>query len=205
MASHGGRETEIKLAAPDAAAGRDILRRAGFHISRRKVFESNTVFDTPRRTLRAAGSLLRVRTAGRVVTLTYKGPSAAGSRHKSREELEVELSDAHAAAAIVERLGFEPVFRYEKYRTEYCQTAGRGMAMLDETPVGVYLELEGPARWIDRTARQLGCAESEYITASYAALYLGWCRLHGVAPGHMLFARSQVGQALSSATPLPGR
>jgi hypothetical protein len=35
--------------------------------------------------------------------------------------------------------------------------------MLDETPAGVFLELEGPSRWIDRTARRLGFAESDYL------------------------------------------
>ena len=58
MASTGGREIEIKLAVADAAAGRAILRRAGFHVSRRRVFENNTVFDTAQRTLRVAGALL---------------------------------------------------------------------------------------------------------------------------------------------------
>jgi adenylate cyclase class 2 len=187
MSSAGGRETEIKLAVADAAAGRATLRRAGFRVSRRKVFETNTVFDWPQRTLRAAGALLRVRRAGRVATLTYKGPPEEGSKHKSREEIEVQVPDAGAIAAIVERLGFEPVFRYEKYRTEYRQPAGGGMAMLDETPIGVYLELEGAARWIDRTARQLGFAEGQYITASYAALYFSARLRAGPTPGHMTF------------------
>jgi adenylate cyclase class 2 len=187
MASTGGREIEIKLAVADAAAARAILRSVGFHVSRRKVFESNTVFDTPRRSLRAAGALLRVRSAGRRATLTYKGPADAASRHKSREELEVDLPDAGAMAAIVERLGFAPVFRYEKYRTEYRQARGGGIAMLDETPIGVYLELEGSADWIDRTAGQLGFAESEYVLASYAMLYVDWSRRHGVQPAHMVF------------------
>jgi adenylate cyclase class 2 len=191
MASHSRRETEIKLAVADAAAGRAILRRAGFQVSRRKVFESNTVFDTPQQTLGFAGALLRVRRAGRVATLTYKGPPAAAAKHKSREELEVEVPDARVIAAIVERLGFEPLFRYEKYRTEYRQPAGGGMATLDETPVGVYLEVEGAARWIDRTARQLGFAESQYITASYYGIYLALCQRRGVQPGNMVFGTGQ--------------
>jgi adenylate cyclase class 2 len=191
MASHGVREIEIKLAVPDAAAARAMLRRVGFHVSRRRVFESNTVFDTPLLSLRGAGSLLRVRTAGRVATLTYKGAPAAASRYKSREELEVRVPDARAITAIVERLGFEPVFRYQKYRTEYRQTPAAGMATLDETPIGVYLELEGPARWIDRTARQLGFSGTGYITASYAGLYMEWCSRRGVNPSHMVFETSR--------------
>ncbi len=189
MASTGGREIEIKLAMADAAAGRAILKRAGFRVSRRRVFENNTVFDTAQKTLREAGVLLRVRTAGRAFTLTYKGSVVAGSRHKNREELEVEVPDAGTMTAILERLGFAPAARYQKYRTEYTETSGGGMATIDETPIGVYLELEGSPRWIDRTARKLGFAESDYITASYASLYLEWCRRRGVTPRDMVFEK----------------
>jgi|SRR5271157_499655 len=184
----GERETEIKLAAADAATARRLLRRAGFRVSRRRVFEANTLFDTLVLSLRVSRQLLRVREAGGVVTLTYKGPPAPG-RHKSREELELELSAAPPMAAILQRLGFQPVFRYEKYRTEYRRPGSSGVATVDETPVGVFLELEGPPRWIDRTARALGFGEGDYITASYGRLYLEWCQRNGVPPGDMLLPR----------------
>ncbi len=184
--AHGDHETEIKLRVDDAGAGRRMLRAAGFRVFKRRVFESNTVFDTPELALRKAGLLLRVRQAGSVRTLTYKGPVTA-SKHKSREELELEIPDARVMATIIERLGFHPVFRYDKYRTEFKQLRNSGIAVVDETPVGVYLELEGTDAWIDRTARKLNFSESDYITASYAALYLEWCREHGIVPGNMVF------------------
>jgi len=187
---HPANETEIKLAVESAQATRRLLRAAGFTVSRRRVFESNIIFDTPRLTLRKADTLLRVRRAGGLSTITYKGRPAV-ARHKSREELELEISDAGTMSAIIQRLGLGPVFRYEKYRTEYRQSRGAGMAMLDETPVGVYLELEGSPRWIDRTARQLGFGEQDYIVRSYARLYLEWCRRKRVKPGDMVFGRTR--------------
>jgi adenylate cyclase class 2 len=186
--AHGANETEIKLAVESTQAARRLLRAAGFTVSRRRVFESNVIFDTPKLTLRQAATLLRVRQAGGLSTITYKGRPAV-ARHKSREELELEIGDAATMSAIIERLGLSPVFRYEKYRTEYRQSRGAGMAMLDETPVGVYLELEGSPRWIDRTARQLGSSERDYIVRSYARLYLEWCRRKRVKPGDMVFGR----------------
>ena len=180
------RETEIKLAVPDAKTARRMLRAAGFQVSRRRVFETNAVFDTPEMGLRRAAAVLRVRQAGGVATVTYKGPAEVG-RHKSREELELEISDARAMGAIIERLGLGPVFRYDKYRTEYRQPGRSGIATLDETPVGVYLELEGTPQWIDRAARKLGFAEDDYITASYARLWLDWCEWHGVRASDMVF------------------
>ena len=185
--SKGTQEIEIKLAVKDARSARRRLREAGFAVSRPRVFETNTVFDTPELSLRASSSLLRIRQAGRVTTITYKGAPEAGS-YKSREELEIEIDNAPAMMAIVERLGFRGVFRYEKYRTEFRQPRRAGVAMLDETPVGVYLELEGTPHWIDLTARRLGFQESDYITASYARVYLDWCAANGRTPGDMTFA-----------------
>jgi adenylate cyclase class 2 len=177
--TQSSRETEIKLALPDAKSGRALLRGAGFRVTRRRVFEGNDVLDTPECALRKAGSLLRVRRAGRVATLTYKGPAAV-SRHKSREEVETRVPDAAIVAAIFERLGFKPTFRYEKYRTEYGHPDGGGVATLDETPIGVFMELEGTPRWIDRAARQLGFAECDYITSSYGRLFLEWRHRQGL-------------------------
>jgi len=165
---------------------RRLLRAAGFRVFRRRVFEANMVFDTPRLTLRRNRTLLRVREAGGRATLTFKGVPLAG-KHKVREELETEIPSARTLSQILERLGYRPAFRYEKFRAEYRAPGGAGIATLDETPIGVYMELEGGARWIDRMARKLGFHESDYITASYASLYLAWCKEHGVTPTNMVF------------------
>src|SRR5580658_10293827 len=112
---HNGREVEIKLAAPGAAQARRMLRVAGVRVYKRRIFEKNTVFDTTSQTLRKSARLLRVREIGKIAKLTYKGPPDGG-KHKSREELELEVSDARTIAAIFERLTYSPVFRYEKFR-----------------------------------------------------------------------------------------
>jgi adenylate cyclase, class 2 len=188
----GTRETEIKVAVKDAGSARRLLREAGFVVSRPRVFEANTVFDRPEMSLRASSRLLRIREAGRVATLTYKGAPETG-RHKSREEWEVQIDNAAAMMTVLERLGYQRVFRYEKYRTEFHQTRRAGIAMLDETPVGVYLELEGTPHWIDRTASRLGFQERDYITASYGRVYLDWCAAKGCKPGDMTFAKRRNG------------
>lgn len=168
MSSGSSREVEIKLPLASAAEGRRRLRQAGFALSRRRVLEENVAFDTPRQALRRQGLLLRLRTAGRRSLVTFKGPSVPG-KHKSRLEIEFEIGDPPALQAILDGLGYRPAFRYEKYRTEYA--SGRGRAMLDETPAGTFLELEGPPAWIDRMARRLGFGEADYITQTYAELH----------------------------------
>jgi adenylate cyclase class 2 len=168
MSAGGGREVEIKLRVEGAGPGRRRLEEAGFRENEPRVLEANAVYDSGDQRLRKAGALLRLRRAGERSQLTFKGRSEPG-KHKTREEIEVELGDAAALAGILERLGFQVGFRYEKYRTEFEE--GEGRAMLDETPAGVFIELEGPPEWIDRAASRLGYGEADYITASYAQLH----------------------------------
>src|SRR5262249_32943338 len=118
--------------------------------------------------------------------LTFKGPSEPG-KYKSRPETEVHLRDSDATEAILSHIGYHPVFRYEKYRTEYSESSGSGKILLDETPIGNYLELEGSPSWIDRTARRLGYSHADYITRSYGYLYLAYCRERRIRPTNMVF------------------
>lgn len=186
----GNREVEIKLPVANAAQGRRLLRSAGFRVSRRRVFEENMVFDTAKLSLRRGGRLLRLRQVAGEGILTYKGPATPG-KHKDREELELSGLDPETARALLTRLGYQPAFRYQKFRAEFQQEGSTGVATLDETPIGTFLELEGRPAWIDRTARALGFTEADYVTASYGRLYLDWCRRQGRAPGHMVFPRAK--------------
>jgi adenylate cyclase class 2 len=190
MASDG-REIEIKLPAAGVTEARRLLRANGFRVITPRIFEQNTVYDTAASTLRRARRLLRVRQIGRTYKLTYKGPPQPG-KHKNREEIETGLADGSAFAGILSRLGYSPSFRYDKFRTEFRKGRAKGVATLDETPIGIYLELEGEPAWIDRTARTLGYQEEDYITASYARLFLDWKERTGSFPQHMLFSGSVV-------------
>ena len=182
-------EIEIKLRLPGGLEEvRKKLRDSGFHIRKRRVFESNILFDNIKRTLRKHGKLLRVRQMGQRGLLTFKGPSEQG-RYKQRWETETLLHDCGAMEAILAHIGYHPVFRYEKYRTEYAARTGDGKLLLDETPIGNFLELEGSPRWIDRTARLLGFSAADYINRSYGYLYLAYCRERRIRPKNMIFKK----------------
>ena len=180
------RETEIKLQVDNAGQGRRLLRRAGFRVHRRRVHEENVVFDTPNQALRTRGELLRLRNSGGRAILTFKGRVTTG-KHKSRVELETPVSDSEMMRAILLSLGLKPQFWYEKYRTEYLLEGFPGLATLDETPIGVYLELEGDPAWIDRVAESMGFTEKSYITYSYTSLYTAFRDRHGGCPSRMAF------------------
>jgi adenylate cyclase, class 2 len=122
-----------------------------------------------------------------------RGPAPIGrSRHKVREEIELVLTDGAALERIFEGLGLRAWFRYEKYRTTYrlpsrMKWAQHLLIELDETPIGTFVELEGPGEAIDRAAKELGFSVRDYIVKNYLVLYLEDCRRRGEQPGDMLF------------------
>lgn len=180
-----------------------------------RVHEENLVFDTPQGGLAKHGQLLRIRTetpdkGGKAkktnakprVVLTFKRPVARpaasdpdqtlGGSHKVREEIEMEVAEAAKLEEIFKGLGMSGWFRYEKYRTTFQLPASKGWARgllieLDETPIGTFAELEGPAPAIDRAATELGYSKRDYVFKNYLVLYIEECRRNNEQPRHMLF------------------
>ena len=183
------REIEIKLRIESMAAARTRVRRLGFRPLGPRELERNIVFDTPAQTLRNSQQLLRLRSKGGRWWLTYKNRPEPDSRHKIRQEMEIELPEGQQLAAILDRLGYQPAFEYQKFRTEYQQPAREGKLLLDETPIGNFIELEGDPRWIDQTASELGYGTRDYILASYGALYFAWCQERGIPAEDMVFQK----------------
>jgi adenylate cyclase class 2 len=143
------------------------------------------------------------------VVLTFKRPPelsmtdremggrlVESGRHKVREEIEVEVAEAGNLTRILEGLGMRGWFRYEKYRTTFKLPAtarwAEGLLIeLDETPIGTYVELEGPAEAIDRAARELGFSPRDYVLKNYLALYVEQCRRKNEEPSDMVFSKSR--------------
>ena len=210
-------EIEIKLRVVQPQSLRLLFRSLGARKTVPRTYERNTLYDTPTRTLTRRAKLIRVRIerpalgrnngsgSSETAILTYKGPPishrAADTvsdhpnhrarhklRYKIREEIEVIVSDGGQMNAILLASGLRPVFRYEKFRTTYALPGIPNVKIeYDETPIGIYLELEGTAAAIDRAAEVLGYTRSDFMTSSYGALYLADCRRRGRKPSNMLF------------------
>ncbi len=178
------KEVEVKFRIANMRALTRALKRAGFRESTRSTHEINTLYDLPGQKLRKKGELLRLRKYGDSWVLTHKAKGKAG-RHKVRVELETRVSNGEQMDAILRALGFAPTFRYEKYRAEWDD--GTGHVVLDETPIGNFGEIEGPARWIDRTAVALGITWNAYITQTYAELFFAWKRAQRSSVTEMTF------------------
>ena len=191
------REIEIKLRVRDVPALIANIRRLGASCAGR-VFEQNMLYDTPGEDFRRSGRLLRVRVetpapsrlirGGRrktVVTSKSPAPRSAHSRYKEKLERELPLQSPRRWPAMLRSIGFRPGFYYEKYRTTF-RLPGLHLE-LDETPVGSFLELEGPPQAIDRAARALGFSPRDYIRATYWDVFQAECRRRGRFPKNMRF------------------
>jgi len=179
------REVEIKFMVTNAKALARRLRASGFRLVTRRTHEMNVLYDLPGQSLRQRGEILRLRKYGKCWTLTHKSKGTA-RRHKSRQEFETAVADGATLDRILRALGYSPSFRYEKFRTEW--TDGHGHVVIDEPPIGPVAEIEGPPRWIDRTARGFGISRSSYITLSYGAMFEEWRRRSGSRAREMTFA-----------------
>ena len=165
----GPEETEIKVPVSDLAPTRSRLTESGAERVSEPHHERNILFDDPAGHLSSSGKTLRLRRARGRGILTFKGPPTFDGGVKRREEREVEVSDAGEAEAIVERLGYVPRFRYEKRREE-LRFLGCVIA-LDETPIGSFVEIEGPPEAIGPCASALGLDAAAAVRESYAGLY----------------------------------
>ena len=181
-------ETEIKFRVASVAELTRRLDAAGFHLDTPRTFEGNVLYDTPDRQMRARTEILRIREYGGKWVLTHKrlpdqGPGE--DHHKHRVETETQVADGRALDVVFRSLGLVPAFRYEKYRTEWSDTEGH--CVIDETPIGVYAELEGPAESMTGLPRDWACQPAEYLTLSYGRLFEQWREEHKSTAEHLTF------------------
>ena len=167
MASGVDSEFKLEVATPEEA--RAALARIGAERVRPRHFEDNLIFDDAASSLLGSGQTLRLRRTDAGGVLTHKGPRRDREGVKTRPERETAVADADALQAILEAMGLFPMFRYQKYREVYHWDVVE--IVVDETPIGAFLEIEGPIEAIHRAAARLGYAPSDYIRDSYAGLF----------------------------------
>jgi adenylate cyclase class 2 len=177
------REIKLRFATPDDA--RAAILAAGATPFRARRFQEDCLLDAPDGRLRGRRSILRIRMECGKSLITFKGPVQQPSTVKVREELETLAGDGPLLIRIFEELGFEVWFRYEKYREEF--TLEDVLVALDETPIGVFVEIEGSERGIAAMAEALGRRQDDYVLDSYRGLFAGYCAQHGLAVGDMIF------------------
>ena len=182
-------EIEVKLRIARVADVTSRLKALGAFPESERTLEDDVLYDFADRRLTAGGTMLRVRRRADGAMVTYKGKIASDLRAKVREEEETRVANPVALIAILTRIGLEPIWRYQKYRTTF--RLGRLRVVVDESPIGNFMELEGPKDEIDRWAGALGFTSEDYVTGTYRDLYDAWCEERGREPAEMTFTESE--------------
>jgi adenylate cyclase class 2 len=177
-------EREIKLRFPSADEARRAILGLGATPLLGRRLQEDALLDTPDGLLRGKRSLLRIRMENGKSRITFKGP-VQPSTMKVREELETVVGDGDMLLRVFGELGLQVWFRYEKYREEFSYEDV--IIAVDETPVGVYVEIEGSERGIERAAAALGRSPADYIVDSYRGLFLQQREILGLQSADMLF------------------
>jgi adenylate cyclase class 2 len=89
---------------------------------------------------------------------------------------------------ILDSLGLEVRFRYDKYRASYL--LGDAEVSCDDTPIGAFLEIEGSPDEIAAIAERLGLSMKDAMSLSYPRLFQLYRAENPEAPEFMVFPPS---------------
>ena len=179
-------EREIKLRFSSADEARSAILATGATPLLGRRLQDDSLLDSDDETLRRRRCVLRVRVENGKSRLTFKGPVQA-STMKLREELETVVGDGEVLLRVLGELGLHVWFRYEKYREEFAHEDV--IIAIDETPVGVFVEIEGGEQGITAMAEALGRTPADYLLDSYRGLFLKHREEFGLAGTDMVFDR----------------
>ena len=165
-----GVETELKIPVADLAPVRTRLATLDARLISESMREENLLLDTVDRELSGRGCVLRLRRHGARRLLTFKGPASYDGPIKVRPEHELEIEDLETMLTVFEALGYSGVVRYEKDRETWRLNDVE--IVLDHTPMGDFVEVEGPPDVIGPVAGSLGLDPSDAVRGSYVSLWL---------------------------------
>ena len=163
---------------------RALILAAGCTARLGRRLQADALLDTDDEELRRRRCVLRVRVENGKSRVTFKGP-VQPSFMKLREEDETLVGDGEVLLKIFEELGLHIWFRYEKYREEFSYEDV--IVAIDETPVGIFVEIEGCEQGIENAAAALGRSQADYILDSYRSLFLQHREAYGLDTSDMVF------------------
>lgn len=159
------KEIEAKFYLPQLDELRARIDFLGGHLATGRILERNLRFDTSDRDLSNEHSLLRLR-QDRSAVLTYKHAVS----NEERTEIEVIVDDFDTTKILLEMLGFEVFFIYEKYRETY--TLEPCSIMLDELPFGFFVEIEGNSLDdVKQMSSELDLSWKKRVKKNYLSLF----------------------------------
>lgn len=184
-----GQETEAKFYVRDLKRIETRLRALGARLIQPRIREINLRFDNAGGVLRRERKVLRLRNDSEA-KLAFKGPGMDAGGALARREIEFAVGDFESAKQFLEALGFMPIVFYEKFRATFER--GGIHIMLDELPMGNFVEIEGEdVAALRRTAELLGLNWEASIKASYHALFARAAQKYGLDESQLSFKALQ--------------
>ncbi len=178
-------EEEIKLRVSSLVPVRARLKARGAVLLHPRAFEENWIVDDAAGSIFGGGRLLRLRRWGEESLVTFKGRATYEGGVKRRAETQCRISDPQALLDIFAQLGLTVTRRYQKWREAW--QLGDVEVVLDETPMGPFVELEGPAAALHPLAESLHLDPAHALAGSYSELWVAWRARHPDAPADMVF------------------
>jgi adenylate cyclase class 2 len=179
-------EVEVKFPIKALPAMRQRLVALGATLSTPRTYEENLLFDTPDAQFRQQGRLLRLR-RDRRNRITYKEPTTHNDLDfKIMQEYEIEVSDFAQAHAILAKLGFVQVLRFEKYRETF--TYQDAEIVLDEVPFGTFMEIEASPEKIRTLVTALDLDFATRLVSSYIDIFDAVCTTYHLPATDITFA-----------------
>jgi predicted adenylyl cyclase CyaB len=189
MSTKGGIEIEVKFRIADAGEFSERLRKAGAKLVKTG-FEKNITYDRNGE-LKERKELLRLRDYAGEVDITHK--RKVKSEHKDfkvREETVVNIESFDRGKKLLEMLGYEKAWIYEKKQKVFVLDGIE--VFLDEMPlIGNFMEIEGEPGEIKRTAAKLGLDMKDALATSYADEYEAFRNKNGLPFGDLVFRKEK--------------
>lgn len=178
-------ETELKFLDVEFNALREKLTVLGGKCKGRHL-ERNVVFDTPDREFKNNEKLLRLRTKQwknaheTVLTLKLPPEGEVPSDVKIYDERETKVENFDGTYAILEGLGYDGAFRYDKVREEWSLNGVE--ICLDELSFANVVELEGEREEILKLATLLELSLDKSSTGTYHDLHRDYRKRNHLEP-----------------------
>lgn len=178
-------EIELKFIHVDPSLVREKISAFG-GLCKGRHLERNVVFDSPDRDMKKAGKLLRLRTKQwkdkheTVLTLKLPPKGDIPEDVKIYDERETKVESFDGTYAILEGLGYEGAFRYDKMREEWA--LDNVEICIDELSFDTVIELEGDRDDIFALADKLSLPIENSSTATYHELHRVYRKSNNLAP-----------------------
>jgi predicted adenylyl cyclase CyaB len=160
------RELELKAVVPDLDASRARLLQQGATLREEGKLRDRR-FDTEDRALRNRDIVLRVREfvspSTKRVSLDWKGAAGFESGYKERDEVSLSVTDASAAAHILEGAGFGVSCEIER-DIQVFDVSGATVRFERYAQMDTLVEVEGEPSAIEAAITALGIPRSAFTT-----------------------------------------